>query len=323
VEAADCYELLSEFPTASLKDAALHYLSTLRERSKSITFFELFNRYLEFKQNRTAKYLNELRITRDRFKSLHEARVCDITPGILEPLLLPIPTANRNAIMRYLRAVFTYGVKRSYLTANPIARLDFTDIARKEVEILEPEQVRKLLEDALANDLELLPFLVLGFFSGIRPDGELTKLEWRDIDLSDRAVTIRSEVSKTRRRRFPTLSDNAVTWLNEYHVRGGRRTGRVVQWGLPLLRSRRLANRARAGVSTWPQQGMRHTFCSYWLAIHKDINQLVLLSGHANVDTMWRHYHRGATETEARAFWNILPPAAAGNILPFANQAAG
>jgi hypothetical protein len=33
-----------------------------------------------------------------------------------------------------------------------------------------------MLNDALANDLELLPFLVLGFFTGIRPDGELNRL---------------------------------------------------------------------------------------------------------------------------------------------------
>jgi integrase len=237
----------------------LHYLSTLRERAKSVTFFELFSRYLDFKQNRTAKYRNELRITRDRFESLHEPLVCNISPDVLEPLLLPIPAANRNAIMRYLRAVFQYGVKRSYLATNPIARLDFTDIARREAEILEPEQVVKLLEDALANDLELLPFLVLGFFCGIRPNGELSKLEWRDIDLADRVITIRSEVSKTRRRRFPTLSENALLWLTEYQARGGHQKGLIVPWGLHLLRKHRLANRARAGVTRWPQQGMRHS----------------------------------------------------------------
>ena len=317
VMAAECFDILAEFPDADIKTAVLHYLSTLRARLKSVTFLELFDRYLELKQNRSAKYRNELRITRDRFKSLHELRVCDITPEILEPLLLPIPAANRNAIMRYLRAVFAYGVKRSYLATNPITRLDFTDIARKEVEILEPEQVSKLLTDALSNDLELLPFLVFGFFSGIRPDGELTKLEWRDVDLADRVITIRSEVSKTRRRRFPSLSENAVAWLMEYHARGGRREGLIVPWGLPFLRKHRLANRARAGVTRWPQQGMRHSFCSYWLAVHKDINQLVLLSGHDNVDTMWRSYHKGATKSEAAKFWEIRPAERTSNVIAF------
>ena len=52
---------------------------------------------------------------------------------------------------------------------------------------------------------------------------------------------------------------------------------------------------------------MRHTYCSNWLAKHTDINKLVLQSGHDSVDTMWRHYHRGTTEAEAKKFWAIRP----------------
>jgi integrase len=60
---------------------------------------------------------------------------------------------------------------------------------------------------------------------------------------------------------------------------------------------------------------MRHSYCSYWLAMHKDINKLVLQSGHTSVDTMWRHYHRGTTEAEAKKFWAIMPPSAASNVV--------
>jgi len=35
--------------------------------------------------------------------------------------------------MSYLRSVFNYGIKRGYLTDNPIARLDFADRLRREV----------------------------------------------------------------------------------------------------------------------------------------------------------------------------------------------
>jgi hypothetical protein len=44
---------------------------------------------------------------------------------------------------------------------------------------------------------------------------------------------------------------------------------------------------------------MRHTYCSNWLAMHGDINKLVLQSGPDSVDTMWRSYHRGTTRAEA------------------------
>jgi hypothetical protein len=35
------------------------------------------------------------------------------------------------------------------------------------------------------NDSALLPFLALGFFCGIRPNGELEEIEWRDISLDN------------------------------------------------------------------------------------------------------------------------------------------
>jgi hypothetical protein len=94
--------------------------------------------------------------------------------------------------------------------------------------------------------------------------------------------------------------------------------GRVMPWKKGMLRNHRVANRERAGVTHWPQQGMRHSFCSYWLAMHQDVNKLVLLSGHDDPDTMWRHYHRGTPRTEAEKFWAIRPPAEARNLVAFA-----
>jgi len=79
-----------------------------------------------------------------------------------------------------------------YLINNSISRLDFIKPSPKEVEVVSPEDVAKMLEMAPKNDLGLLPYLVLGFFCGIRPMGELTLLQWSDVDLQNRSVTIRS-----------------------------------------------------------------------------------------------------------------------------------
>jgi len=46
---------------------------------------------------------------------------------------------------------------------------------------------------------------------------------------------------------------------------------------------------------------------------------LLELAGHAqghqqtrpSVDTMWKHYHRGTAEAEAKKFWTIMPPSKA------------
>jgi integrase/recombinase XerD len=307
-EASEAYKLIDPL-NVGLLSAVRDYIAGHKLRNESISFVDLFNLYLEAKSDRNDAYLRELRITRDRMPQLHDRLVCDIGVRELEPILNAMAPGARNPVMRYLRAVFNYGVKRGYVTENPIARLDFADRPRREVVTVPSDQVVRMLNHAFEEDLELLPFLIFGFFSGIRPEGELMKLEWTDVKLDASEIVVRPEVSKTKRRRFIDLSANARAWLNAYVDRGGITSGRIVKFAPSELRTHRTANWQTASDAEWPQQGMRHTFCSNWLAIHKDINRLVLMSGHDSVDTMWRAYHAGIPEAEANKFWSILPPA--------------
>ena len=313
-EAAEAYNLL-EGRDISLLTAVRRCLGIEDQRSASIPFRELCTLYIESRQDRDEKHLASLRRTVNRFPSLHDRLVSDITHRDLEPLLNEIVPGGRNLQMRHLRAFFNYGIKREYLTKNPITRLDFVESLPKEVEVISPSGVAGMLETALENDLGLLPYLTLGFFCGIRPEGELGLLQWSDVDLQNRSVTIRYAVSKTKRKRFIKLSENAIAWLGAYRQRGGQCEGPIVAYGEHALSKRRHHNRITAGITHWPNSAMRHSYCSYWLAMHKDINELVLQSGHSSVDTMWRHYHRGTPEAEAKKFWAIMPPAGASNVV--------
>jgi integrase len=176
-----------------------------------------------------------------------------------------------------------------------------------------------MLNYSLQNDPEFLPFLTLGFFCGVRPDGELQKLYWTDVRLDGEPpqVVVRPEVSKSkRRRRFIDLNPNAVAWIEAYLRSGHPLSGKVVPFSASTLKRKR-NDLCRATGVTWIQQGMRHTYCSNWLAMHGDINKLVLQSGHTDTQTMWEHYHRGTTKGEAEKFWNIHPSASDSKIVPF------
>jgi integrase len=312
-EAAEAYNLLDACPGISLLSAVRAHIATFAAQSASVSFLDLFNEYIAAKSDRNAAYVNELRITRDRFPQLHEKLVCDIRPADLEALLSKLSPGARNPILRYWRAILNFGVKREYLTENPVARLDFVTRPRQEVVTIPVAQVSAMLNHALENDLKLLPYLVFGFFCGIRPTDELSEIEWSDVKADQ--VVIRPEVSKTNRRRFVDISSNAQTWLDEYAARGGVMTGRVVQFTPSELRSHRTANWKAAGVVKWPQTGMRHSYCSNWLASFKDVNKLVLQSGHDNVDTMWRSYHQGIQESEAVKYWGLMPSREASKII--------
>jgi hypothetical protein len=65
-------------------------------------------------------------------------------------------------------------------------------------------------------------------------------------------------------------------------------------------------------AQTWVQIVMRHSYASYWLAEHADIDRLTIFLGHTNPTMLWKHYHRTATHKEASKYWQIMPSTSAG-----------
>jgi hypothetical protein len=76
--------------------------------------------------------------------------------------------------------MFNWGLKKGFLTENPVARIEFASVKRDEMEIWRVDDVQKLLEDCLADDLELLPYRVLTIFCGTRPRDEMSRLTCND-----------------------------------------------------------------------------------------------------------------------------------------------
>ena len=117
------------------------------------------------------------------------------------------------------------------------------------------------------------------------------------------------------------LSPNAIAWLREYQARGGQMEGKVVQEH-ETLRKHRKASAERADVH-WIQDGMRHSFASYWLPIHHDVDRLMGQMGHTDPATFYRHYHAGVPRAEAKKFWAIRPKKLKpGNIIEFTHRRA-
>ena len=314
-EAAEAYKLLDAHHLGLL-DVVREYLETHKQRSASIPFGRLFDLYLEAKAKRSEKYKVQLRWLKGRLTALHNRLAADITVRDLDEVLNGEKATVKNAWMRYLRAVFNYGVKRDYLATNPIAKLDFEEVVKGETQIFEPAIVKAILNDCLENDLAFLPYRVIGFFAGVRPDGELPRLEWSDINLEAKQITLRAEITKKKRKRWVDLSDNAVAWLRAYQAHGGSMEGRIVALDRDELRDHHRNNWARVvGVTEdgkpkrrWIQQGMRHSFCSYWLvANNNDVDTLVVQSGHESKEVMWRNYYAAATKRDAEKFWSIRP----------------
>jgi integrase len=150
----------------------------------------------------------------------------------------------------------------------------------------------------------------------------LSKLQWSHVNIDAKEVVIPPQVAKGgKRRRFVTLSDNAIAWLEAYRQAGGLFEGPVTIYARSLLTKNRRKLQAVAGVNRWIQAGPRHSYCSYWLAKFEDVNKLVLQSGHTDASTMWEHYHAGATKADAERFWSIAPSGTPTNVVAFERSA--
>ena len=298
-QAAAAFEQLKPFG-ATLGEAVGQYVSWREQAARSVTFKKLFELFMEAKSQRSDAYRRQLRNTLPKFPGLHDKLVSRVSAREIDEEMQGMTAHVRNSCLRVLRAVFNFGIKRDYLPENPISKLDFESVQNGEVEILSPKDAHALM-NAAAHAGGLVPYHALGLFAGVRPY-ELLRLQWEDIDLAEGHILIRAEVAKSHRRRIIDVSPNLADWLKPCRSRGPI----VDQTNLvPRLR----AVRAAAGISNWKQDVMRHSFASFWLAKHGDINALTLQMGHSTTAMLWKHYHKAAKRPDAEKFWKIAPGA--------------
>jgi integrase len=298
----------------SLNEVVASFLSQREAMEKSVTFKTLFERFVASKHGKSEAYLRGLRYTLPRFPRLHDCIVTEILPSDIDAEMNEMTAAVKNAFLRNLRAVFNFAVKRDWLATNPIEKLDFETLKKTEVVTLSPKEAATLMA-AAENHFDLLPYHALGLFAGIRPM-ELERLDWQHIDLTERHIEITAEVSKTGRRRIIEMEPNLVKWLSRFAGAGGEMKGKLTP--STNLRSRLREVRTDAGIEKWTQDVMRHSYASYWLAEHGDINRLTLNMGHESSDMLWRHYHKASKRKDAERYWQITPSTRSGKVISFA-----
>jgi integrase/recombinase XerD len=239
-----------------------------------------------------------------------------IKPEDLTVALDGMPGSVRNFTIRILGGVFNFGIKRGYCVENPCKRLDLARSEAAEIQIYTPTEVLSIFNGAQKYDGELLPFLALSFFCGIRR-AEALRLDWSAVELRESFVKLPAAITKTRRTRHIEISENCKAWLAPHATP----TGRVAAFTSDVLRKRLAQLKAVHQVRTI-KHGARHCFASYWLAQHGDINQLCRFLGHDEPETTFRHYAKAATKHEARMFWAITPkPTKMKNVIVFSKSA--
>jgi integrase len=194
--------------------------------------------------------------------------------------------------------LFNFALKHSWVDSNLVERIDRPSAEDSEPKIFTVEQAQKLLESA--DGFELLPYISLGLFAGLR-SAELLRLDGKEVKFDDRAIVVGQQVAKKRARRVVEMCDALYAWLSPMKPLNGP----IVD--VKEFRDNREDLTKTAGLEAWPHNGLRHSFGSYHLAFHGDAVKTAGQMGHRSSDVVHNHYKALVLKTEAEKFWNLKP----------------
>lgn len=247
-----------------------------------------------------------------------------------------IATSTFNRSITFLKAAYEHSVHHQFLSVNPVTNIKRVrgDLERDPVVIKAPA-IRQFLARAVDHHIETVPYWVLAFFSGARPDSEALRVRWEHV-LWDRTNSVggkgeiiiakpkdRTERTKTTRDRYVELEPVLAAWLELFRQEEGPIAPSSV-----IVRASR--ERIASGEYDSPVDGelvpliewgsvnrdlTRHTYATAFSKAHAgETGQASVSSrlkdnlGHSSEATGDRYYKNPhMTIEEAKAIFEIMP----------------
>ncbi len=166
----------------TILDAARHYLPILQAQNTSCTFSPLKDELVALKKRDGAseRYLSDLRSRLGQFaESFPDINVAAIESAHVDDWLraLDVGPTTRNNFRRVLVVAFNFAVERGYCVSNPAKKSAKAKIVESIAGILTADQTKKLLEECTGELANMLPFVAIGAFAGLRR-AEIQRLDW-------------------------------------------------------------------------------------------------------------------------------------------------
>jgi integrase len=293
----------------SISDAVAFYLDHLQSEAKrdSTPLSEVVKRFLDEKEREgvSESHYDDLRIRISRFeRTFGETPIASIGRNQINDWILGLAVGPQTKVnfRRVLSNLFAYASRAGIIQNNPVRDTANVKVRRKKTEILAPEEVANLLTHCTE---ETLPSVLLMVFCGIRV-GEVSRLEWQEIDWEDSTIEITAEKAKREvHARHVNIPSNAVEWLRPL----AKRRGLIVPFETRHTFTKALQDvRALAGwqPGEWPKNGLRKTFISCHYESFGSIDETAKQAG-TSVGIIHRHYRKLIKEKEAKRLWELHP----------------
>ncbi len=277
----------------------------------------------------SAIHINDLEIRLGQFSAAFVLPIIAVSAPLVQQWIYGLKnqktkkdTAARTKenMLRQVVSLFNFARRQKYVPAELALEISEISTPRKQhapIGIYTPDEMRAILS---AADASIVSALAIAAFAGLRL-AEVSRLDWREVRLSEKLIVVGAENAKTAARRLVPISDNLAAFLAPHAKRFGslnpceeqaERVGNALG-----DRFERAAARAKVD---WKRNGFRHSYISYRAAVLKDVPAVAIECGNSP-QIIFSNYRALVTEDEAKAWFSIMPPKQAENIVLLQNAA--
>jgi integrase len=312
---AEAHKLLGG---GSIVSAAQFYAKHLEEENRRgaltpITFPELTTKFLEsIKGTKSSRYILDLKSKLKKASGTFKGQIRGIRADDIDDWLSGMKKASgrtKNNYRMALLTLFSYARDKKHLPRGEKTEAEFAtryDDKGGDIGIYTPDQFRTLLENI---EERFIPFIALGGFAGLRTI-EILRLEWKDIWFDKGVIEVGKDKAKTATRRLAPIVPALEAWLKPRLQKSGPI--------LPDIRDEfhftklfkdatsKLVDAQGEPLVKLVHNGLRHSFCSYRLAVTKSAAQVSLEAGNSP-KMLFENYRELVTEKAALEYFGILP----------------
>lgn len=267
-----------------------------------------FTLYLETKKHLRAESLRDIRYLGDRLlkgnsdfakSNFSELSALDCEKQLSQTFTTP---SQFNKARTMLHGLFEFALRREWCEKNVIKLIERKKVVEKEIKPLTISQTTRLLKTARSKPYSDCSAAVgLLTLAGIRPR-EVRRLRWRDIDLDESFITVRSLCSKTGGIRHVEICPALKKFLRESENEPDSHIC-PPNWN---RRWRRIRNDS-GFKGIWTQDVLRHTYASYHAKCFRDLPRLQLNMGHRDQSLLRSRYVNmgNITRADAQRFFSV------------------
>lgn len=225
-----------------------------------------------------------------------------MTRARVEELLAESSLGNvtKTNLVRCYRALENFAKKKSYLGQDYRSICEDISLPKKVGMplVFTPEELMRLF---IVLNKQEIAYVATMAFGGPRR-AEFERMTGKHLTFDEGQARIDETIAKTKARRTLDIVPNLQEWLDLVEVKDDEF---IVSKKKVAEISGNKARLAQVGLK-WKNNGLRHSFCSYHLAKHRDLAKTALLAGNS-AEIIKDHYNAVVSSKDAEYWFNITP----------------